>query len=206
MPNEDQQKGSIPWPYWMLRFIASDNENSFWDLVWSVGGSPPYGGVSCEEAEAVYNLVEESRGPGIVSEERYGAMRGMVGANPYKLDVIEMFQCNNKITSNPSTFTEKNVADGIAVSDRLNDLGVRSLFLAYKAQLGHRNGNMTEARECALAALSGFLQLADQDATYGNRVAQLAQNAVSFTAMSGDMEGAKKLQLKLRRIMDDFGE
>jgi hypothetical protein len=32
---------ALPWPYWMLRCVGSDDEQALTDLVWSVGRSAP---------------------------------------------------------------------------------------------------------------------------------------------------------------------
>ena len=53
---------TIPWHIWLLRYMATDDESAFEDLIWSVGGSPPYGDISYEEAGAVYDLLQEFRG------------------------------------------------------------------------------------------------------------------------------------------------
>ncbi len=73
--NTDSSKA---WPYWMLRYMMKDDEQAFEDLVWSVGGSPPYGGISYEEAKVVYHLIEDYRGKGMASPARYKAVRKFV--------------------------------------------------------------------------------------------------------------------------------
>src|SRR6185436_7424701 len=55
---------SKPWPHFLIRYMLQNDESTFEDLIWSVGGSPPYGGVSYEEAKAIFELVENYRGPG----------------------------------------------------------------------------------------------------------------------------------------------
>src|SRR5262245_47491464 len=96
---------NTPWPYWMLRYIATDDEKAFWDLVWSVGGSPPYGGVSYEEAKAVYDLLEDYRGPGEASPSSYTAVKKFAKGNQERLDALEAFSINDKITSASDSFS-----------------------------------------------------------------------------------------------------
>jgi hypothetical protein len=81
----------VPWPEWLLRYLACDNEESFEDLIWSVGGSPPYGGVSYEEGAAVYELLEKYRGPGKAPEGAYQKLRGFIAKVPDRLDALETF-------------------------------------------------------------------------------------------------------------------
>jgi hypothetical protein len=57
---DDPDYTTLPWPHWMLRYVSSDDPEAMSDLEWSVGGSPPYGGVSYDEASAVY---DPARGP-----------------------------------------------------------------------------------------------------------------------------------------------
>ena len=89
-------ENDIPWPDWVLRFIAADNEESFMDAIWSVGGSPPYGGVSYEEAAAVYYLLEDYRGPGMAGEKLYEDVRGFIRRDPYRQAVLDIFYVNDQ--------------------------------------------------------------------------------------------------------------
>src|SRR5262249_50602964 len=77
--NDDPMKA---WPHWMLRHMLIDNEQSYWELVTSVGGSPPYGGVSYEEAEAVFKLVEDFHGKGMASPSHYKAVSKFLTKHP----------------------------------------------------------------------------------------------------------------------------
>jgi hypothetical protein len=85
MQVEDSSK---PWPYWMLRAMMSDDKQGFSDLVWSVFGSPPYGGISYEEAGAVYDLIEDFRGSGMASGARYDAVRSVLREHPERERVL----------------------------------------------------------------------------------------------------------------------
>ena len=81
--------------------------------------------------------------------------------------------------------------------------GTQATFLAFRAQLAHRNGDLQKARESTIAALKLYLELAEQDPVYEMRIAQTATNAVSFTAMSGDVDEAKRLLSQLGDFIDD---
>jgi hypothetical protein len=200
----DSARTSIPWPIWMLRFVASGDDQAFWDLIWSVGGSPPYGGVSYDEASAVYHLVEDYRGSGMASQRLYDAVRELIQHDPYRQAVLEVFRCNDQITSNPDSFTNQPITTGLALSNQLKHPGVQAVFLAFRSQLAHREGNIERAKEDTLAALAAFLQLADGDAVYANRAAQSAQNAIAFTDMTEGRSAAVKLQSKLASVLSDL--
>jgi len=204
MSSQEPDITSIPWPEWMLRYIASDDEEAFDDLIWSVGGSPPYGGVSYDEAEAVYNLLEAYRGPGMADASAYQDVIQYIRGDPYRLAVLRLFHTNDQITSDPDSYTGDMVGDGMTLADQLNHDGARAVFLAYLAQLFYRLGDPAEALKYNLDALTRFLQLADIDPVYAKRAAQTAQNTVAFTAETGDLEGARQLQEKLRPIIEGF--
>lgn len=202
MPAPPGDPSKTPWPYWMLRYIATDNENAFMDLVWSVGGSPPYGGVSYEEAKAVYDLLEDYRGPGEASPKSYDAVRRYVKGQQDRLDALDAFSINDEITSAPESFTAGVVARGSQLAARVGHDGLRCLFLAYDAQLAHRLGNLVRARDLTVEALKLGLSVAAEDSAYAKRVAQLAQNAISLTALTGDRETAVRLQRQFADLLD----
>jgi hypothetical protein len=204
MSPQPKEKTSIPWPHWMLRAIATAGESALWDLIWSVGGSPPYGNVGYKEAEAVYNLLEEFRGPGTASAEAYAAVRQFVANDPFRRAVIELFRCNDEIISNHESFGAEPVDKGLALCQEVKHDGVWALFLAYRSQLAYRAGKLNDARKDTVEALTVFLRLADQDRAYDEKAAQTAQNAISFTALSGDKAGALKLKAKLEPILRGF--
>jgi hypothetical protein len=199
-PPDDPSK--TPWPYWMLRYIATDDENAFENLVWSVGGSPPYGGVSYEEASAVYDLLEDYRGPGEASPKSYAAVRGYLEGHSERLDALEAFSINDQITSAPQSFTADVVDRGSKLAAKLGHDGLRCLFLAYDAQLAHRLGNVARARDLTVEALKLGLSVAAEDSAYTKRIAQLAQNAISLTALAGDRDAAMRMQTQFGDLLD----
>lgn len=200
--SRERDPTKVAWPYWMRRFIATDDENAFMDLVWSVGGSPPYGGVSYDEAKAVYELLEDYRGPGTASKTSYARVAQYAKGDPQRADALEAFRINDEITSGPDSFETDVVARGSRLAAKLGDNGLRCLFLAYDAQLAHRGGDLARARDLTLEALKLVLPVAAEDTAYAKRVAQLAQNAVSLTALAGDRAGALRLQQKLAEVLD----
>ncbi len=193
---------AIAWPAWMLRYIATDDEGAFWDLVWSVGGSPPYGGVSYDEAKAVYDLLEDYRGPGQAAPTSYERVAAFAGNDPMRRRALDAFRINDTITSAPESFTEEAVILGTRVAEDLDHDGLRCLFKAYAAQIAHQHGNAAAARDLTIEALKVGLPVAAKDPAYARRIAQCAQNAVSFTALAGDRDAAIRLQAQLADIID----
>jgi hypothetical protein len=188
------QNTSVPWPSWLLRFIASDDRSAFNDLVWSVGGSPPYGGVSYEEAEAVYNLLEQFMGPGRAPEGAYEAIRRFIRDKPERLDALEVFRRRDCIASSPEDYSEEDVVVGIALSEKLGHAGVRAYFLTLQAQLRYKAGEIPEAKRLTFEALPVLLDLAARDSAYIERATIIGQNAVSFASLDGDFEAARKIK------------
>jgi len=197
-------KAKIAWPQWVLRYIASDDKEAYSDAIWSVGGSPPWGGVSYEEAEAIYRLLEEYLGPGTAKARFYNVVRARLKNLPERQAVLELFMVNDQITSTPDTYGADEVARGMALCKKVKHDGVLGTFLCYQSGLAYRNGNLPEAMQANWQALQIFLRLADGDPVYAKRAAQCSQNAVSYLALSGDREAALRLRDKLAPVLEGF--
>ena len=202
MEAEQAEHTAIAWPHWMLRAVATGDEQAMWDLIWSVGGSPPYGGVSYDEAKAVYDLCEAYRGPGMAAESVYDRVRQHCTADDKRKSALDAFHANDRITSDPTEFSAAAVEDGSAIAKRIEHEGLRSLFLLYAADIALREDDKPKALEATLSALRKLLELAAEDDAYAMRVAQAAQNAVSITHLNGDTEGAERLRTQLSGVLD----
>jgi hypothetical protein len=78
--SDDTKRTSTPWPYWLIRYLASDDPSAFEDLISSVRGSPPYGGVSYDAvAAAVCERLEAYRGPGRAPDDACAAVEKLLG-------------------------------------------------------------------------------------------------------------------------------
>src|SRR5687768_5529413 len=92
-PDAERDDSPPAWPHWMARFVGSGgDEGAFWDLIWSVGGSPPYGGVGYDEASAVYELLEAYRGPGMAPDSHYDRVSGFLAGRPDAVLALEAFR------------------------------------------------------------------------------------------------------------------
>ena len=202
MSESEHEKTKLAWPHWMLRFVGSDDEDAMEDLMWSVGGSPPYGGVSHEEASAVYELLEDYRGPGAASADSYDRVRPFTSIDPARQLAIEIFRCADEIQSKAASYEMSPVERGLELSRQAGHRAAEATFLAFEAGLQYRMGNLSAARDRTLEALDAFLSAADEDPVYEKRVRQMAQNAVSFTALGGDRVRARALLQNLAGVMD----
>ena len=198
---------TMPWPYWMLRYLGTDDPGALEDLIWSVGGSPPYGGVSYEEAAAVYELIEDYTGAGAAAEESYAAVLGFLEPGSEPALTVELFRCADAIQSDSGGYGPDPVQRGLALSRQLGHRGAEGSFLSFEAGWYIRQGDDASARDLTLQALGMFLVLAEADEAYAKRVSQSAGNAVSLTARTGDVDGARKLLGDLADVIDpDFAE
>lgn len=202
MTDSEQDKTDVAWPHWMLRYVGSDDEDAMEDLIWSVGGSPPYGGVSYEEASAVYDLLEDYRGPDAASAESYERVQPFVATDPDRRRALEIFRCADEIQSQAASYGMEPVRRGLALSREAGHRGAEASFLAFEAGLHYREGNVTAARDRTLEALDIILAAAEEDPVYEKRARQMAQNAVSLTAMGGDHGKARDLLHGLAGVMD----
>ena len=191
-----------PWPYWMMRYVGSDDMQAMEDLIWSVGGSPPYGGVSWDEAVAVYELLEAYHGRGAASKARYDKVRAIIKSRPDRLAVLETFHCADQIQSRSDSYGREPVERGLALTRQLGHRGAEASFLSFEAGWLFRTGDKAAAAAETLQALEIFLELADRDPVYEKRVKQSAQNGVSLAAMSGDVVRARELLQQLAPVLD----
>jgi hypothetical protein len=184
---------SLAWPYWMVRYMLMDDEESFTELLWSVGGSPPYGGISYEEAEAVYELIEDFRGAGAAAPTSYAAVHAFLGDAPERARVLELFRCYDDIVSASEAYSADRVADGLSIALTLDVPSAVALFILFQAGIAERDGDDAAAAKLTLEALVLLLQSAEHDNRGAKRIAQAAQNAVALTARSGDIARATAL-------------
>jgi hypothetical protein len=201
-PPVEGKRGNRPWPYWMMRYLGSDAPEAMEDLIWSVGGSPPYGGVPWDEAAAVYELLEAYRGPHAAGEASYAKLRAAIASRPDRLAVLEAFHCADTIQSAPDSYGREPADRGLALARQLGHRGAEAAFLSFLAGWLFREGDKAAGAEKSLQALETYLELADRDPIYELRVRQSAQNAISMTAMAGDLPRARELLQQLAPVLD----
>jgi len=184
----------IAWPHWMRRHIAVGSEQTYQDLIWSVGGSPAYGGVGWKEAEAVYKLLEEGyRGPGTADESLYGSLLGFVGKDREKTLTLQAFRLHDRIASAPESFSQADVECGATIARELNDDGLIAYFELLGAQLAHRDGDIGRAKQLTVDSFTRLSRLALGDDAYVTALGKASINGVSFAVMDGDFATARAL-------------
>jgi hypothetical protein len=193
---------TVAWPEWMLRYVGTDDQGSLQDLTWSVGGSPPYGGVSYEEAVAVYALLEDYHGPGAASGASYQAVHAFLKPRSRPALALETFRCVDAIQSDNEGYSLEPVHRGLDLSRQLRHDGAEAAFLSFEAGWHLRDGDDESARGLTRKALEMFLPLAEADEAYAKRVSQSAVNAVSLTAQTGNLDGARELLNDLAEVME----
>lgn len=184
----------IAWPHWMRRHIAIGSEQTYHDLVWSVGGSPPYGGVDWKQAEAVYTLLEEGyRGPGTASQALYDAVLATIGRDREKVLTLQAFQLHDRIASAAEAFDAADVAAGAKLARELRDPGLASYFLLLSSELAHRAGDAARAKQLTMASFSDLAPLVVTDPAYGVPLGKACVNGVTFSVQDGDFATARQL-------------
>jgi tetratricopeptide (TPR) repeat protein len=198
MQRKQADKSSIPWPSWMLRYVSSGNERAFDDLIWSVGGSPPYGGVSWKEAEAVYKLLEEYRGPGEASANAYDTLMGLIRGKADALRAVEVFRLHDRISSNSETYEDRDLTQGEQLALAAAHQGLQTYFQLLRAGLAYRNGEIPEAARQTSAALTVLQALILKDPVYTDQLMKAAKNSVSFAALDGDFAFARTVDAQMQ--------
>jgi hypothetical protein len=192
-----------PWPDHMLRYIASEDQNVLNDLIWSVGGSPPSGGISYDEAGAVYELVEQYYGHGLKTAPKsaYDKVRKFLKSDRKKLNTLDLFQCYDHIVSSQNTFSKKEVDHGLSLCKKLGHTPALMYFLSLLAEVLYRDGNIGKAKDILVDILPTYMYEASQDVVYSARAVAAVQNAISFTAMDGDFPAARQMLDKLGHLI-----
>src|SRR5712692_1050262 len=118
MAKTAKAKAAQPWPYWMLRYVGTGEPQAFEELIWSVGGSPPYGGVSWEEAGAVYEMLESYQGAGRADPEKYSAVESFAGGDHANRLALEIFRIHDSVASSPNDLNETELARGGSLAEQ----------------------------------------------------------------------------------------
>lgn len=202
MSATEPDPSGLAWPHWMLRYVGTDDEEAMNDLVWSVGGSPPWGGVTYEEAAVVFELVESYLGSGAAPDPAYAAVLAVLEPGSAPALSVEVFRCADSIQSDAEDYGPDPVQRGLLLARRLGHAGAEASFLSFEAGWNIRRGDDEAARRLTREALDIFLELAEVDEAYAKRVGQSAVNAASLTARTGDLDGARELLRVLADVMD----
>jgi hypothetical protein len=205
MNTEHTNPTSLAWPHWLLRYAASDDRGAFEQLIWSVGGSPPYGGVSYEEASAVYELLEEYQGPGMASAAAYGKVAKFL-KDPKARKALELFRIRDSIASASENLRPEDAEEGLRLATELNHRGCQAYFQLLGAQVFQQQGDIAEARQRALTALTTFAALSLNDQAYMGQMIKAAVNATSFSAMEGEFAAARQTLGLVEKFGDDVLE
>ena len=184
---------SVPWPQWMLRYIGTNNQEAFSDLMWSVGGSPPYGGVSYDEGAAVYRLLESHTGPGVASSAAFDEVRSLVGRRQDALAALDAFECYDAIVTAPDSIPPALAERALALANQVKHDGARAGLLVLAAQERLQQGDLAGSARLFQDALALFATLATRDSAYNERLGMVAQNAISMAANAGDVGTARSL-------------
>jgi tetratricopeptide (TPR) repeat protein len=209
LPNGIENKEDVPWPYWMIRYIVADTEAAMWDLIWSVGGSPPYGGVSYDEAAAVYELVERFRGPGKAPEINYANVERHIINKPIAFKAIEAFRFYDKVASKSETYTYQDLMIGKEEAIGVVEEPLSSYFKLLKAGLKYNEGKLEDAYHLASQTIDPLLTYAENDPVYTKRLSQALINTATFSTLNGDLVFARRCaaelkKLRLSQVLGDF--
>jgi hypothetical protein len=181
--------------------MLQDDDEAYEDLIWSVGGSPPYGGISNEEAEAVYHLIENYRGQGMATPSHYAAVRKFLKDHPDREQVLDLFRYYDEIVSDSESYPIEAADRGLAIAESIGQPGPVGLFKLFQAGVLSREGRNAQAASRTLDGLGLLLEAAEGESAAAHRVAQAAQNAVALTAAAGDLTRATKLLEELSEVL-----
>jgi hypothetical protein len=185
-------QSALPWPYWLSRAILASCEVAWMDAVWSVGGSPPYGGVSYEEGAAVYELLEAYRGPGMASSSTYDGVAAHLGGDPAAVLALEIFRLHDAIASRTSPHaTREEIDAGRALAEDLRDPRATLYFELLDGDLAIQEERLTDAKERFITCAGGLQALAMEDPVYIPRLADVMVNVASLSVRDGDFVTAR---------------
>lgn len=198
-----------PWPYWLTRAILASGEDAWMDAVWSVGGSPPSGGVSYDEGAAVYELLEAYRGPGMASSSSYDAVAAHLGGDPAAVLALEIFRLHDVIASRDSPHaTREEIDAGIALAEDLRDPRAMLYFELLDGDLAIQEERLTDAKERFIACAGALQALVVEDPVYVPRLADVMLNVTSLSVLDGDFVTARSTAAVLQMLgqADRLGE
>jgi hypothetical protein len=202
-------ESSLPWPYWLTRAILANGEQAWMDAVWSVGGSPPYGGVSYEEGAAVYALLETYRGPGMAPGSAYDAVAAHLAGDPESVLALEIFRLHDEIASRDVAHaTREEIDAGRALAQDLRDPRATLYFELLDGDLAVREERITDARDRFLVCANELNAMAVDEPVYVPRLVDVMVNVASLSVSDGDFDVARTMATALQLLgqADRLGE
>lgn len=187
-----ERPDEISWPYWMVRYVVADTEEALSDLIWSVGGAPPYGDVDYSEAEAVYQLIEQFRGPGRASESAYALVERFLTARPEAARALEAFRIYDRVASRSESYTDADLRIGSVDAIDAVDEPLSAYFDLLRAGLRHGTGALAEAYALSRRAVESLSRFAEIQTVYRTRLIQALTNNASFAVLNGDFAEARR--------------
>ena len=200
---------SLSWPYWLTRAILANGQEAWMDAVWSVGGSPPYGGVSYEEGAAVYALLEAYQGPGMAPSSAYDVVAAHLGGAPDSVLALEIFRLHDAIASRDvARATREEIDAGKALAQDLRDPRAALYFELLDGDLAVREERITDARDRFLACANELNGMAVEDPVYVTRLVDVMVNVATLSVREGDFDVARTMATALQLLgqADRLGE
>jgi hypothetical protein len=200
---------SFPWPYWVTRAILANAEEAWMDAVWSVGGSPPYGGISYEEGAAVYQLLEAYLGPGMAPSSAYDAVAMQLGGAPESVLALEIFRLHDAIASRDvGPPTREEIDAGKALAQDLGDPRAALYFELLEGDLAVTEERITDARNLFLTCANELNAMAVEDPVYVARLIDVMVNVATLSVSDGDFDVARTMATALQLLgqADRLGE
>jgi tetratricopeptide (TPR) repeat protein len=195
-----QDKQTLPWTCWMVRYVSANSMSALGDLIQSVQSVPPYGGVTQEEANLVLELVNQYLALEMASEQAYENLRQKIAGRREPSLILEAFRLHDLIVSRSAggekIYSADNTLAGLAIASKLDHACLRAYFLGPHASLLELRGEVPEAKTLALEALDILVDVVEKDPVYSEQTSKTALIAICFTAADGNFPKAREL-LKL---------
>jgi hypothetical protein len=180
------------WTAWMLRMIATGDEQATADMLGSIAEAARTGQLSAEQKAALDELVEQYFGPGAVGATTANRARAAFARQGRESAVLHLYLIGDRLASGEPVALDE-LADAVATSRALDAPAAEAFFMAVTAQMSY-SADPAAAFQLAVGALGKYVKLRDQDEVYGTKVGMTALLGSQIADIAGESQASMMLR------------
>jgi hypothetical protein len=185
------------WTTWMLRSIASGQEQAIADMLGSIAEAARIGQLSTKQKSALDELIEQYFGPGAVGAPTASRAQAAFAGQELESEVLELYLIADRLASGePVDLGE--LVGAVETARSISSPAAEAFFLAVTAQMSYQ-ADPSAAFALAIDALGIFVDLRNEDKIFDSKVGMTAL----LGSQLGDIAGEPETSMFLRAAYFD---
>ena len=180
------------WTEWMLRMIATGDEQATADMLGSIAEAARSGEISTEQKAALDELVEQYFGPGAVGAPTVNRARAAFAGEEQESDVLDLYLLSDRLASGEQVGLDE-LAEAVETAQSLDAPATEAFFTAVTAQLTYQ-ADPVAAFRLAIDALEKYVELREQDEIYASKVGMTALLGSQLADIAGEPQASMMLR------------